>query len=116
MVVSNPVNILIVDDQPRNLIALGAALESSNCNVLTAQSGADALGLVLEQEFAVILLDIHMPEMDGFETASLIRLRERSQSTPIIFLTADDRGGARVLEGYRLGAVDYLYKPFDPVI
>ena len=64
----------------------------------------------------MIVLDIHMPEMDGFETASLIRMRERSQSTPIIFLTADDRGGARVLEGYRLGAVDYLYKPFDPVI
>ena len=75
--------------------------------------GGDALECVLEQDFAVIVLDIHMPEMDGFETASVIRSRERSQSTPIIFLTADDRGGARVLEGYRLGAVDYLYKPFD---
>ena len=114
--VESRINILIVDDQPRNLIALAAALESTNYSVLTAASGADALELVLEQEFAVIVLDIHMPEMDGFETASLIRMREKSQSTPIIFLTADDRRGARVLEGYRLGAVDYLYKPFDPVI
>src|SRR5579859_709500 len=116
MLLESQINILVVDDQPRNLIALAAALESTNYNLLTAASGADALELVLEQDFAVIVLDIHMPEMDGFETASLIRMREGSQSTPIIFLTADDRGGAPVLKGYRLGAVDYLYKPFDPVI
>jgi PleD family two-component response regulator len=103
----------LVDDQVRNLVALEAALASAEYSLTTAQSGTDALGRVLEQDFAVIVLDVHMPGMDGFETAGLIRARERSQSTPIIFLTADNRVGPRVLEGYRLGAVDYLYKPFN---
>ncbi len=106
----------MVDDQVRNLVALEAALASAEHSVTTAQSGTEALGRVLEQDFAVIVLDVHMLGMDGFETAGLIRARERSQSTPIIFLTADNRVGPRVLEGYRLGAVDYLYKPFNPDI
>jgi two-component system sensor histidine kinase/response regulator len=111
-----PVSILIVDDQPRNVVAMEAALSSVDCDLVAANSGRDALKCLLAQDFAVILLDIHMPEMGGFETASLIRQRHRSRSTPIIFLTADDRTGARVREGYQLGAVDYIYKPFDPDI
>jgi two-component system, sensor histidine kinase and response regulator len=111
-----PISILVVDDQPRNVLALEVALARVDCNVVTAHSGREALKCLLTQDFAVIVLDIHMPGMGGFETASLIRGRERSHSTPIIFLTADDRVGARVQEGYRLGAVDYIYKPFDPDI
>jgi len=114
--VGHPISILIVDDEPRNLVALEAALASVDCSVVKAGSGLQALKCLLLQDFAVILLDIHMPGLGGFETATLIRQRVRSQSTPIIFLTADDRAGARVLEGYRLGAVDYMYKPFDPNI
>jgi two-component system sensor histidine kinase/response regulator len=110
------ISILMVDDEPRNLIALEAALASVKCRLVKANSGVDALKCLLAEDFAVILLDIHMPGLSGFETASLIRARARSESTPIIFLTADSRTGARVLEGYRLGAVDYLYKPFDPKI
>jgi DNA-binding response OmpR family regulator len=105
-------NVLVVDDEPKNLVALEAALASVDYGVVMASSGRDALKALLSQDFAVIVLDIHMPDMDGFETARLIRARERSSSTPIVFLTADDRVGAQVFEGYRLGAVDYLYKPF----
>lgn len=109
-----PLSILIVDDQPRNVRALQVALASADYRLVKAASGADALKCVLKQDFAVIVLDIHMPAMDGFETANLIRGRERSRTTPIIFLTADDRAGERVLQGYELGAVDYIYKPFVP--
>lgn len=109
-----PISILIVDDEPRNLVALEAALGSIDCRLVKAFSGPEALGCLLAQDFALIVLDVHMPGMDGFETASLIRSRSRSESTPIIFLTADDRAGQRVLAGYRLGAVDYLYKPIVP--
>ncbi|MGI9145232.1 MAG: response regulator [Chloroflexota bacterium] len=116
MPVADPISLLIVDDQPRNVVALQAALASVDCSLVTAHSGREALKCLLTQDFAVILLDIHRPDMDGFETASLICGRARSQSTPIIFLTADDRAGPRVVEGYRLGAIDYLYKPFDAVI
>jgi len=110
------ISILVVDDEPRNVVALEATLAGVDCRLVTAHSGLDALKCVLAQEFAVIVLDVHMPGMDGFETASLIRTRERSETTPIIFLTADERAGPRVREGYRLGAVDYLYKPYDPEV
>jgi signal transduction histidine kinase len=112
----HPISILLVDDEPRNVVALEAALASVDCNLVTAHSGLEALKFVLAQDFAVIVLDIHMPEVDGFETAGLIRTRERSHSTPIIFLTAYDHARARVLKGYRFGAVDYIYTPFDPEI
>lgn len=88
-------------------------MASLECNVVKTYSGREALPCVLAQDFAVIILDIHMPLMDGFETAALIRGRMASASTPIIFLTADDRVGTRVLDGYRVGAVDYLCKPVD---
>ncbi|HLZ29512.1 MAG TPA: hybrid sensor histidine kinase/response regulator [Chloroflexota bacterium] len=110
------ISILVVDDEPRNVVALEATLASLDCRLVTARSGLDALKCVLAQDFAVIILDVHMPDMDGFETASLIRERERSHATPIIFLTADERTGPRVVEGYRLGAVDYIFKPFNPEI
>jgi two-component system sensor histidine kinase/response regulator len=116
MPVQQPVSILVVDDEPRNVMALEAALARVDCTLVKASSGLDALKCVLAQDFAVVVLDIHMPGMNGFEAAGLIRARDRSRTTPIIFLTADARVGARVLEGYRLGAVDYLYKPFDPHI
>ncbi len=110
------VNILLVDDHPENLIALEAILEGLEQNLVKAHSGEEALRCLLHQDFAVILLDVQMPGMDGFETATLIRQRERSRSTPIIFLTAFSTNEALVFKGYALGAVDYLLKPIDPVI
>jgi signal transduction histidine kinase len=107
------VNILIVDDLPDKLLSLGAILESLGQNVVTAQSGREALRRLLAQEFAVILLDIEMPEMDGFETARLIRRRKRSEHTPIIFVTGFD-DNALISQGYALGAVDYILSPVVP--
>ncbi len=110
------VNILLIDDHPENLIALEAILEGLGQNLVKAYSGAEALRCLLHQDFAVILLDVQMPEMDGFETATLIRQRERSRNTPIIFLTAFGVNDTMVFKGYTLGAVDYLSKPIDSVI
>ncbi len=109
-------NILLVDDHPENLIALEAILDRLGQNLVKAHSGKEALRCLLHQDFAVILLDVQMPEIDGFETATLIRQRERSRSTPIIFLTAFSTSDNLVFKGYALGAVDYLLKPIDPVI
>ncbi|MBD2385639.1 response regulator [Cylindrospermum sp. FACHB-282] len=110
------VNILLVDDHPENLLALEAILNSLNQNLVRATSGAQALRCVLSQDFAVILLDVQMPDMDGFETAALIRQRERSHHTPIIFLTAFSTSESMVFKGYCLGAVDYLFKPIESEI
>lgn len=109
-----PVNILLVDDRQENLLALQSILGDMGHNLIMARSGTEALKYLLKQDFAVILLDVQMPGMDGFETAELIRGRERSQHTPIIFLTALDRSDARVFKGYAVGAVDFLFKPFMP--
>jgi signal transduction histidine kinase len=111
-----PVNILLVDDQPRNLLALEAVLDDLGQNLVRAQSGADALRQVQGEDFAVILLDVQMDGLDGFTTARLIRQRDRSRSTPIIFLTAYESPAFPVAEAYRLGAVDYLVKPLVPEI
>ncbi len=110
------VNILLVDDHPENLLALEAILDSLGQNVVRATSGAQALRCLLNQDFAVILLDVQMPDMDGFETATLIRQRRRSQDTPIIFLTAFSTSETMVFKGYSLGAVDYLFKPLEAEI
>jgi len=110
------VNILLVDDQPKNLLALEAILDSLGQNLVKAYSGEQALKCVLNQDFAVILLDVQMPGMDGLETAKLIRERERSQHTPIIFLTAFSTSVSQMFKGYSLGAVDYLIKPIEPEI
>jgi signal transduction histidine kinase len=114
--VVKPVKILLVDDQPENLLSASAVLESLGQEVIMAESGREALRHLLDHDFAVILLDIMMPEIDGFETAALIRQRERSRLTPIIFLTALGRSEEHVLRGYDLGAVDYMSKPFVPAI
>lgn len=115
MAENDKANILIVDDSPGKLLAMSAALAELQGNVVTANSGREALRRLLQQEFAVILLDVHMPEMDGFETAALIRERSSSAHVPIIFITAygDD---ARASQGYSLGAVDYLMTPVVPEI
>jgi signal transduction histidine kinase len=110
------VSILLVDDRPENLLALEATLVYLDQNIVKANSGREALKMLLDQDFAVILMDVHMPDMDGFETADLIRQREKSQSIPIIFLTAMDKSERQVFRGYSLGAVDYIFKPFDPEI
>lgn len=109
-------NILVVDDNPGKRLALVSVLESLNQNCVTAGSGVDALRCLLDQEFAVILLDVQMPDMDGFETARLIRSRLRSERTPIIFVTAYVRGEMDMLEGYSLGAVDFIFTPIVPEI
>ena len=110
------VNILLVDDQPANLLALEAVLADLGHNLVKASSGEDALRRLLTHDFAVILLDVQMHGMDGFETARLIRDREKSRHTPIIFLTAFESNRLSVQEAYSLGAVDYLVKPLIPVI
>src|SRR5437773_2548280 len=107
-------NILLVDDRPENILALEAVLADLGQNLVKADSGRQALRCVLEQDFAVILLDVQMPGMDGFETAALIRERERSMHTPIVFLTGRDQSELAVFRGYSVGAVDYLIKPFAP--
>jgi serine phosphatase RsbU (regulator of sigma subunit) len=110
------INVLAVDDQPSNLLALEAVLADLKANLVKATSGAEALGHLLQKEFAVILMDVKMPGMDGFETAELIRKRSRSRHTPIIFLTAWETADEQMLHGYALGAVDYLRKPLVPEV
>jgi PAS domain S-box-containing protein len=109
-------NILLVDDRPENLLALETVLADLGQNLVKAHSSAEALRHLLRQDFAAILLDVQMPEIDGFETASLIRQRDRSRHTPIIFLTAIGTSDPDVFRGYAIGAVDYLFKPFRPEI
>jgi len=108
------VNILLVDDRPANLAALEAILQPLGQRIVSAGSGREALKHLLTDDFAVILLDVRMPDMDGFETAALIRERERSRHTPIIFLTAADRAQTQAVRGYAVGAADYLVKPVVP--
>jgi signal transduction histidine kinase len=105
------VNILVVDDRDENLMALEAVLSDPSYRLVRAKSGREALKEVLDQDFALILLDVVMPGVDGYETATLIRERPRSSKTPIIFLTANDFGVNYVFRGYTVGAVDYLVKP-----
>jgi PAS domain S-box-containing protein len=106
--------ILIVDDRPENLLALEAILEPLGHPVVRAESGRQALRELLAGDFAVILLDVHMPELDGYETAGLIKQRDRTRRIPIIFLTAMSQDVQLVVRGYAQGAVDYMSKPFDP--
>ncbi len=109
-----PAKALLVDDRRDNLIALEAILQGLPVEAVAVESGEAALKQLLIDDFAVILLDAQMPEMDGFETASHIKQRERTRHVPIIFLTAADRDAQLALRGYAAGAVDYLTKPFDP--
>ena len=107
-------SILLVDDRPENLLALEAALEPLDQNLVKANSGEEALRLLLREDFAVILLDVQMPGMDGFDTAVQIKDRDKTKDIPIIFLTAISREPHHALRGYSTGAVDYISKPFDP--
>jgi PAS domain S-box-containing protein len=110
------VNILMVDDRVENLLALEAVLTSPDYRLVSATSGEEALRYVLKMDFAVILLDVQMPGIDGFETAQLIRAREKSKEIPIIFITALSQTKEHVSNGYQVGAIDYLFKPFPPLV
>ncbi|MPZ27288.1 MAG: response regulator [Micromonosporaceae bacterium] len=105
---------LLVDDRRENLTALAALLQGLPVEPVAVTSGEAALKKLLTDDFAVIMLDAQMPDMDGFETASHIKARERTRHVPIIFLTAADRDAQLALRGYAAGAVDYLTKPIDP--
>jgi signal transduction histidine kinase len=107
------VNILLVDDREENLVALEAILEPLGQNLVRARSGDEALRELLRRDFAVILLDVQMPGMSGFETAKYIKTRDRTRAVPIIFLTAINKEQAHVFRAYEVGAVDYIFKPFD---
>jgi signal transduction histidine kinase len=108
--------LLLVDDRPENLSALEALLEGCGATTVRATSGAEALKQLLQEDFALILMDVRMPEMDGFETAQLVHRRKRSRATPIVFLTANGDDPTSVLRGYESGAIDYLPKPVVPEI
>ena len=108
--------ILLVDDRPENLLALEAILEPLGQELVRAESGEEALRRLLHDEFAAILLDAQMPRLDGFQTAELIKQRERTRHVPIIFLTAISKDAEHVFRGYESGAVDYITKPFDPMV
>lgn len=113
---SSPVDVLIVDDRMDGLIALEAVLNLPNINLVRAQSGKEALALMEQYDFAVILLDVQMPGMDGFEVARRIRDFEQYRNTPIIFVTAINKDDRHIYRGYEVGAVDYIFKPFEPQI
>ncbi|MFL0196246.1 diguanylate cyclase [Clostridium sp. WILCCON 0269] len=110
------VNILIVDDRPENLFVLESLLDNMDCNIIKAESGSEALSLMFDYDFALVLLDVQMPEMDGFETAELMRSSSRTRYIPIIFVTAISKEQRCIFKGYEVGAVDYLFKPIEPVI
>lgn len=110
------INILMVDDSPTNLLALESVLRAPDRNLIRASSGEDALRYLLDNQAAVVLLDVYMPGIDGLQTAELIRGREKSRDIPIIFLTANTTGHSHLNRGYSLGAVDYIVKPIDPAI
>lgn len=105
--------ILLVDDRPENLYALERLLERPSLTIMKASSGNEALGMVLDHDFALVLLDVQMPEMDGFETAELMRGNSTTKHIPIIFVTAINKEQKYVFKGYESGAVDYLFKPLD---
>jgi diguanylate cyclase (GGDEF)-like protein/PAS domain S-box-containing protein len=110
------VNILLVDDKPENLLVLEAIIACDEYNLVKAFSGEEALKYLLKYDFAVILLDVQMPVMDGFDTAKIIKERRKTKNTPILFITANYLDSKHILTGYSLGAMDYILKPFDPII
>lgn len=110
------IRVLIVDDRPENLLAMENLLESPDIVILRAESGADALSILLLQDVALVLLDVQMPDMDGFEVAELMRSNARTKAIPIIFVTAISKEKKYVFKGYKSGAVDYLFKPINPNI
>ncbi len=113
---TNKTNILIVDDLKENHLVMESVLNDPELNIIKAMSGEEALSLCLEHDFAVIFMDVQMPGMDGFETAELLRSIERTKNIPIIFVTAISKEQKSIFKGYEVGAVDYLFKPIDPII
>ena len=111
-----PMKVLVVDDVPQNLVAISALLSRPDVAVLTAASGTAALEILLVEEVALALVDVQMPQMDGFELAELIRGTDRTRHVPLIFLTASASDPGRTFRGYEAGAVDFLHKPIDPQI
>ncbi len=107
--------VLVVDDDERNLLAIETVIEDI-ADVVTARSGEEALRHLLAGDFAVILLDVYMPGMDGYETAQLARGREQTKRIPIVFLSAVNKETKHLIRGYSMGAVDYVFKPVDPII
>src|SRR5881392_964735 len=116
MISEEKINILLVDDSPTNLLALESILRDPARNLIRASCGEEALRYLLDNEAALVLLDVYMPGIDGLETAELIRGREKSRDIPIIFLTANSTGVRHLTRGYSLGAVDYIVKPVEPEI
>ncbi len=110
------VNVLIVDDRLENLISLKALLEDEELNIICANSGQEALSHLLDNDFSLVLMDVQMPEMDGFETAKLMRGMKKTRNIPIIFVTAISKEEKFIFKGYEVGAIDYIYKPIDSVI
>ncbi len=108
--------ILLVDDIPDSLCAIEEILREQDCQVVKALSGQEALKKIIDNDFALVLLDVQMPEMDGFETAEKIHSSKDSEEVPIIFLTAVNKDGMHISRGYKAGAVDYLFKPVDPAV
>ena len=108
--------LLLVDDQPANLVSLEAVLEVEGRTLIKAHSGQEALKILLKEDISLVLLDVQMPGMDGFEVAELMRQRKDTQTIPIIFVTAISKEKKYVFKGYQAGAVDYLFKPLDPLI
>ncbi|MEC0093259.1 response regulator [Paenibacillus macquariensis] len=111
-----PIHILLVDDRPENLLALEAVLESEQYHLKKATSGEEALRCLLKNEFAVIIMDVQMPGLDGIETAKLIKARDKSKDIPIIFISANSKEAEHLFAGYSAGAIDYMVKPFIPQI
>jgi len=110
------IDILIVDDNEENLFALEAILESPDLNIIKALSGNEALSLLFDYNFALVLLDVQMSGMDGYETSEIMRKNEKTKHIPIIFVTAINKEEKHIFKGYEKGAVDYLFKPLDPLI
>lgn len=110
------ISILLVDDRPENLLTLEAILDNDHYHLIKVQSGEDALKYLLKHDVALILLDIQMPGMDGFTTAKIIKAREKTKHVPILFITANYLDSEHVFMGYSVGAIDYILKPFDPII
>lgn len=116
MVFHEPIHILLVDDRPENLLALEAVLDSKDYTLVKATSGEEALRYILKYDFAVIVLDVQMPGMDGIETARLIKARDKTKDIPIIFISANSKEAEHLFAGYSAGAIDYMVKPFIPQI
>lgn len=116
MVPKQKVNILIVDDRPENLFTLEAIIENDDYHLVKAHSGEEALKKLLKYDFAAILLDVQMPGMDGFDTAKIMKTREKTKNIPILFITANNMESEHIFQGYAVGAIDYILKPFDPMI